>query len=45
MGIITGDFDDDGLIDVFVANDSPNFHHRNKGNGASKRSALPPALP
>ena len=34
MGIITSDFDDDGLIDVFVANDStPNFHYHNKGNG------------
>src|SRR6185369_7746175 len=34
LGIITGDFDDDGLTDIFVANDStPNFHYRNKGNG------------
>ncbi|HEY8226370.1 MAG TPA: CRTAC1 family protein [Pyrinomonadaceae bacterium] len=34
LGVITSDFDDDGLIDVFVANDStPNFHYRNKGNG------------
>lgn len=34
LGIITADFDDDGLIDLFVANDStPNFHYRNKGNG------------
>jgi hypothetical protein len=34
LGIITGDFDDDGLIDIFVANDStPNFHYHNKGNG------------
>ncbi len=34
LGIITSDFDDDGLIDIFVANDStPNFHYRNKGNG------------
>ena len=34
MGVIASDFDDDGLIDIFVANDStPNFHYRNKGNG------------
>jgi enediyne biosynthesis protein E4 len=34
LGIITSDFDDDGLVDVYVANDStPNFHYRNKGNG------------
>ena len=34
MGVIASDFDDDGLIDLFVANDStPNFHYRNKGNG------------
>ena len=34
MGIVTGDYDDDGLTDIFVANDStPNFHYRNKGNG------------
>ena len=34
LGILTGDFDDDGLTDIFVANDStPNFYYRNKGNG------------
>jgi hypothetical protein len=34
LGILTSDFDDDGLIDIFVANDStPNFHYRNKGDG------------
>ena len=34
LAVLTGDFDDDGLIDIFVANDStPNFHYRNKGNG------------
>jgi hypothetical protein len=34
LGVITSDFDDDGLIDIFVANDStPNFHYRNKGDG------------
>jgi hypothetical protein len=34
LGVITSDFDDDGLVDLFVANDStPNFHYRNKGDG------------
>ena len=34
LGVITSDFDEDGLIDIFVANDStPNFHYRNKGDG------------
>ncbi len=34
LGVLIGDFDDDGLIDIFVANDStPNFHYRNKGDG------------
>ena len=34
LGVIASDLDDDGLIDIFVANDStPNFHYRNKGNG------------
>jgi hypothetical protein len=37
LGVITGDFDDDGLIDIFVANDStPNFHYRNNGDGTFK---------
>ena len=37
LGVITSDFDDDGLIDIFVANDStPNFHYRNQGNGTFK---------
>jgi len=37
LGVITSDFDDDGLIDIFVANDStPNFHYRNLGNGTFK---------
>jgi len=34
LGVATSDFDDDGWIDIFVANDStPNFHYRNKGDG------------
>jgi hypothetical protein len=37
LGVITSDFDDDGLIDIFVANDStPNFHYKNQGNGTFK---------
>ena len=41
MGIITSDFDDDGLIDIFVANDStPNFYYRNNGNGTFKESGF-----
>lgn len=34
MGIICSDFDEDGLVDIFVANDStPNFFYKNNGNG------------
>jgi len=34
MGIISSDFDEDGLVDIFVANDStPNFFYKNNGNG------------
>ena len=37
LGVIASDFDDDGLIDIFVANDStPNFHYKNQGNGTFK---------
>ncbi len=37
MGVVTSDFDQDGLIDIFVANDStPNFHYRNNGDGTFK---------
>lgn len=37
LGVMTSDFDDDGLIDIFVANDStPNFHYRNNGDGTFK---------
>ena len=37
MGVVTSDYDDDGLIDIFVANDStPNFHYRNNGDGTFK---------
>src|SRR5688572_18982619 len=34
---MTSDFDEDGRIDIFVANDStPNFHYRNNGDGTFK---------
>ena len=34
MGIMASDFDEDGLVDIFVANDStPNFFYKNNGNG------------
>jgi hypothetical protein len=35
LGVVASDFDGDGLIDIFVANDStPNFLYHNNGNGA-----------
>jgi hypothetical protein len=41
MGLAFGDFNDDGLIDVFVANDStPNFLFQNLGDGKFKEIAL-----
>ena len=34
FGVVTTDYDDDGFVDVFVANDSnPNFLYHNLGNG------------
>ena len=34
FGVITGDYDNDGDLDIFVANDlSPNFLYRNNGDG------------
>lgn len=34
LGVVFGDYDDDGWIDIYVANDStPNFLFHNKGNG------------
>ncbi len=37
MGVIASDFDEDGLTDIFVANDStPNFHYKNNGDGTFK---------
>jgi hypothetical protein len=37
MGVICSDFDQDGLIDIYVANDStPNFYYHNNGDGTFK---------
>lgn len=37
MGVISSDFDEDGLVDIFLANDStPNFLYKNNGNGTFK---------
>ncbi|MGH9880984.1 MAG: FG-GAP repeat domain-containing protein, partial [Pyrinomonadaceae bacterium] len=37
MGVICSDFDEDGWIDIFVANDStPNFLYHNNGDGTFK---------
>jgi len=34
FGVVATDFDDDGFVDLFVANDSnPNFLYHNRGNG------------
>lgn len=41
LGIVFGDYDDDGRIDAFVANDTtPNFLYHNEGNGTFKEVAL-----
>ena len=41
MGVAVADFDDDGWIDVFVANDTlPNFLFRNNGRGGFEEVAL-----
>ena len=42
MGISIADFNDDGLPDVFIANDTePNFLFLNKGKGTFEEAALP----
>ncbi len=41
LGIVVGDYDDDGWPDVFVANDTtPNFLYHNEGGGVFKDVAL-----
>jgi len=41
MGVAVADYNDDGLIDVFVANDTlPNFLFRNNGRGGFDEVAL-----
>src|ERR1043165_2709616 len=42
LGVIASDFDDDGLVDIFVANDStPNFLYHNNGDGTFKEIGFP----
>jgi hypothetical protein len=37
MGVVCSDFDFDGFVDIFVANDAtPNFLYKNKGDGTFK---------
>jgi hypothetical protein len=41
FGVVATDYDDDGFVDLFVANDSnPNFLYRNKGNGSFESVGL-----
>jgi hypothetical protein len=42
LGVVSGDYDDDGQPDIFVANDTtPNFLFHNEGRGVFKEVALP----
>ena len=42
LGVICSDFDEDGWVDIFVANDStPNFLYHNNGDGTFKEIAFP----
>ncbi len=41
LGVICSDIDEDGLVDIFVANDStPNFLYHNNGDGTFKEIAF-----
>ena len=41
LGVVWGDYDNDGLIDILVANDTkPNFLYRNKGDGTFEEVGL-----
>ncbi len=41
FGVVATDYDDDGLVDLFVANDSnPNFLYRNTGGGGFESVGL-----
>ena len=41
LGVICSDFDEDGFVDIFVANDStPNFLYHNNGDGTFKEIAF-----
>jgi hypothetical protein len=41
LGVVVGDYDDDGLPDVFVANDLvPNFLYHNEGRGVFREVGL-----
>jgi len=41
LGVICSDFDEDGFVDIFVANDStPNFLYHNNGDGTFKETAF-----
>jgi len=42
MGVAFGDFDNDGRLDIFVANDTvPNFLFHNEGHGKFREMAVP----
>jgi hypothetical protein len=42
FGVVATDYDDDGWVDLFVANDSnPNFLYHNRGNGTFESTGLP----